>query len=285
MTAAPEASGNGYWIVFGAPGKSYFYALLFDNDGQYVKVVRSTTPNGEIPVCKYDGKFTIGVGIARFNSNYDKLAVASGTTNCQVDQGSRPASYAPASNKDRGYIYFMSFNSTTGKLSTIYSNLASQQFAGSTICMAGGNTGAVENIAYSIDFSPEEDYLYYTTLFPTDLYRYRVTGSDLESGSTTVASTVQFLGHADNYLSSQQNNTYPRGGQVRRAPNNKMYVANQRSTRISVVNNPDDAMTQPSCSGYASDFKYNSISLGGSVTSGRGLPDYVTRYIPRSIQY
>lgn len=286
MTAAPEASGNGYWVAFGTPGRQYFYAVLFGNDGQFVKVVRSTTPdNSTIPVCKYGTYYTIGVGIARFSSNYDKLAVATGTTNCQANEGSLPTSWGPSANKDRGAIYFLSFNTVTGAFGLVYSNPSSQSFAGSTICMDTSNSGVIENIAYSIDFSPNEDYLYYTTLFASDLYRYRITGSDLQSGATSVASTAQFLGHADNYLSSQQNNTYPRGGQVRRAPNNKMYVANQRSTSISVVNNPDDTMTQPSCSGRATNFSYNSVGLGGSVTSGRGLPDYVTQYIPRSIQY
>ncbi len=284
MTAAPEANGKGYWIVFGTPGRGWFYAVLFNNAGEIDHVVRSATPSGVMPACRLSGdSFIAAYGTMHFNDDYNKLVLASGTYACSSSTATGdklPSTYPAATAYNAGHMYLRSFDNATGVFGNVYNSLGSQQWYGGYSCAVSGQ----RNAAYSADFSPNGDYVYMSTIYPGKLYRYRITGSDLTSGATTIGATLQYVGDTDDRGSSATTN----GGQVRRAPNGRMYTAQQSGAAIGVHTAPDSsaaAAYSSTCGTSASNYNRNGLTLSGSIQSGLGLPDYSTQYIPRILQY
>ena len=106
---------------------------------------------------------------------------------------------------------------------------------------------------YSADFSPNGDYVYATKIFGgARLFRYHVAGA---TTAAEVEGTMENLAGIGN------------GGQVRRAPDGKMYVVNRTSNFLNVVTTPDAA--DP---GYVA----NGFQLAPGTSNGWGLPQTVT---------
>jgi hypothetical protein len=106
---------------------------------------------------------------------------------------------------------------------------------------------------YSADFSPHGDYVYATKIFGgARLFRYHVAGA---TTAAEVEGTMENLAAIGN------------GGQVRRAPDGKMYVVNRTSNFLHVVTTPDAA--DP---GYV----VNGFQLAPGTANGWGLPQTVT---------
>jgi hypothetical protein len=155
-----------------------------------------------------------------------------------------------------GMLRVMGFDSLTGAVTN--------QFAWN-----GYTTEA--NQGYSADFSPSGDYVYGTTLYPARLVRWKLAGAANDAavknsqelvGSTQPASATSCVG----------------GGQVLRAPDDKMYIANCGTAYISVVNNPDALIGSIGWS-------YNGISLPPGSGSFYGLPQTATIYSPTLTRY
>ncbi|WP_425832123.1 DUF7507 domain-containing protein [Streptomyces fractus] len=107
---------------------------------------------------------------------------------------------------------------------------------------------------YSADFSPSGDYVYATRIFGAGkLFRYRV--ADAAAGAA-IKATEQKVGEIGT------------GGQVRRGPDGRMYVANYPNGALHVVNDPDSA----SAPGFAA----NGFPLPSGTVSQFGLPQTVT---------
>lgn len=104
------------------------------------------------------------------------------------------------------------------------------------------------NMGYSADFSPGGDYLYATRIFGgAQLYRFDLT--DVEAAGELVGP----VGAS--------------GGQVRRGPDGRMYVANVNAGNLSVVNTPDAVDPGLVTAGFA---------LPAGAVSRFGLPQMVT---------
>lgn len=136
-------------------------------------------------------------------------------------------------------LRLMSFDAETGVITELVSWNAP----------AWGNNG------YSADFSPDGRWVYATRIFGTGrLFRYDIqthtTKTDLEANAVSI----------DTIGSS--------GGQVRRGPDGKMYVARQGESLVGVVNDPNN-VTDP-------DFVSNAITLPGGAASSFGLPQTAT---------
>lgn len=116
------------------------------------------------------------------------------------------------------------------------------------------STGSNGTYNYSADFSPDGRYVYATRIFGTGkLFRYDIqtytTAEDLEANIELIGS----IGAS--------------GGQVKRAPNGRMYVANYNAAHLSVVNDPNNP-TDP-------DFVQAGITLPAGAVSQFGLPQTV----------
>jgi uncharacterized repeat protein (TIGR01451 family) len=142
-----------------------------------------------------------------------------------------------------GLIRLLSFNAVTGQISERMS----------------WNVGTATNtVPYSADFSPAGDYIYATNInIGGRLFRYRIAGA---TTGAQVKATEQDLGGTGT-------NDAQAGGQVRRGPDGRMYVADYGSGSISVVNTPDSATP-----GYVS----GGFSLAPGAISRYGLPQMVT---------
>lgn len=115
---------------------------------------------------------------------------------------------------------------------------------------------------YAADFSPSGDYVYAMKVFAApSLLRYNI------AGATTGADVEATLENFGNVLGNS-------GGQVKRGPDGRMYVAQQTMQFLGVVNNPDAASVA------AADFNTNGVALAPRA-SLFGLPQTVTGcYVP-----
>jgi uncharacterized repeat protein (TIGR01451 family) len=108
---------------------------------------------------------------------------------------------------------------------------------------------------YAADFSPSGDYVYAVRIWNgAQLYRYRVAGA---TTAAEVDATREDLGIFG-----------PNGGQVRRGPDGRMYVASFVSPSLSIVNDPDNPVNPG--------FVVNGFPLAAGTASMWGLPQLVT---------
>ncbi len=138
-------------------------------------------------------------------------------------------------------VRILKFNAETGQLFQEY------QWSLPTTVGSGG-------MGYNAEFSPDGRYVYATKIFGgAQLYRYEVAGA---STGPEVKATEQNLGLIGTY-----------GGQIRRAPDGRMYVANLNATSLGVVEEPDAADPGFVASGFP---------LAAGAVSQYGLPQTVT---------
>lgn len=113
--------------------------------------------------------------------------------------------------------------------------------------------------SYSADFSPSGTYIYHTALYTEAgqvgvLYRYKADGSDAQLIATMPIGSGQPSGASG-------------GGQVKRAPDGRMYVANYGRTNIGVIDDPDNP--------DKNSIGWNSTGRSLQSTSRFGLPQTV----------
>lgn len=149
---------------------------------------------------------------------------------------------------------------------------------------------------YSADFSPSGRYVYTASIYPGRLYRY-----DLNAGNdAAIKQSERFIGKTacNEYVGSGKKGTrcaeiepwrtHPPGGggQVLRGPDGRMYVADRGSKHISVIDNPDaDNGYNDTQTAVNIRWRYAGLSIPGNGYSFYGLPQMVTLYSPRLIQY
>jgi len=241
LTAAPKADGSGYWVLTFSPFTTRVLVFSFSNSGVVTGPPTSYTYSAVSQYPGYSGNS--GFGSLNFNYNYSRLVMMAGN-HCIGT-----CSYI------NGMIRVMGFNALTG--------VVTNQFA--------WNAYTTENNhGYSADFSPSGDYIYASTLYPARLVRYSLIGASSDAG---VKATEQYVG------STQPTPGSDGGGQVLRAPDDKMYIANYTSSYVSVVNNPDAAALG------SIGWVYNGISLPAGTSSRYGLPQTTTIYSPTLTRY
>lgn len=247
LVAAPNAAGNGYWVMTYKPNttsavaNTNMVAFQFKYDGSTLSVsgpVNSTIANA-LPTCS---AAYIGFGTLNFNADYTKLVL-------RASGGPCPATIVA----NVGFVQLFDFNASSGQVVEKFS-----WAAGTSQTKADGT-----NKAYAADFSPAESYIYATQLYPGRLFRYKISGM---ADSNAVKASEEFVG------STSTDPTAPYGqggGQVKRGFDGKMYVANKNQAALSVVNSPDALINSVN-------FVYNGFPLLSGSLSRWGLPQMVT---------
>lgn len=117
---------------------------------------------------------------------------------------------------------------------------------------SGSGTG---DYGYSADFSPDGHWVYLTRIFGGGkLFRYDIQNNDTALELESAVVTVGNIG--------------TNGGQVKRGPDGRMYVADYNATSISVVEDPNNP-TNPA-------YSQSSIALTSGSRSQFGLPQTAT---------
>lgn len=251
LTAAPKTDGSGYWVMTYRPGNTNL--IVFEFTGETLSGTPHEYPAGTTITKRNNGQ--IGFGTLNFNKMYNQLVLMAGH-HCITGQ---------TCGNDRGVLRTVNFDTTTGVPTDVYTWISYSQ--------------SVQG--YSASYSPGENYIYSTALYPERLYRYKLSGA---TTSAEVKASEEYIANLDpdNYSGDTG------GGQVLRAPNNKMYVASYGRSSISVINTPDAATTsgmtqaqRQSAVGYV----YGGQSLAPGTFSRFGLPQMITLYTPRIILY
>ncbi len=251
LTAAPKTDGSGYWVITYRPGSTNL--IVFEFTGEVLAVTPHEYAAGTTITKRNAG--TIGFGTLNFNKMYNQLVMMAGA-HCITGQ---------SCTSERGVLRIADFDTTTGVVTNRFA------WMHNSTNMSG----------YSASYSPGESYIYSTALYPERLYRYKIAGA---STSTDIKNSEEYIANLDTTNSGGDTG----GGQVLRAPNNKMYVANFGGSSISVINTPDatttGGMTQVQRQN-AIGWVYRGQSLASGTTSRFGLPQMITLYTPRIILY
>ncbi|RRJ85689.1 hypothetical protein EG850_12260 [Gulosibacter macacae] len=261
LTAAPKADGSGYWVLTFRPGTGNLIVFEFDAHGLVTGSAREYALGTS--VSRFDAR--IGYGTLNFSRDYQKLLImagnhCTGTTACS---------------RERGLVRLVDFDNSTSTPTLRFEwNNATNQL---------GTAAGDSNRGYSADFSPDEQYVYTSALYPGRLFRYKISG---KSTSTQVKASEEFIAITNSATASPA--VYNGSGQVRRGPDGRMYVANYGHGAISVIRTPD-AATAPTASlaqrQAAVGWVYNGQSLSAGTTSRYGLPQVVTRFVPQTYVY
>ncbi|MDO4773824.1 MAG: hypothetical protein Q4A37_01730 [Candidatus Saccharibacteria bacterium] len=242
-------------------------------------------------------------GTINFNSDYSKMAVMMGGGGCKWNY-----TYS-----NYGTVHVLDINRDTGYL-TKYTSF----YAGPV--SRGKNTEKELYVGYSADFSPSGQYIYTSTIYPARVRRFDISNPD----RSAVQRSERFIGSSgcSDYTGPYQRGTECRitsytlqdgvgegGGQILRGPNGKMYVADNRAPWLSVINNPDAPTPAGTHQGstIATTVGWQYGKYGGirfpshpdpsprninnpalyenHALSFYGLPQMVTLYSPRLVQY
>lgn len=217
LAVSVNAARDGYWVIAHLPGTTTMRAFsvpykwngsnggaLTPTDSTVGIVVAGTRAGNQAP----------GFGTINFNNSNSKAVIAT-------------SGYTMNANS---VIKIMNFNnSTTGSDAGKFSLIKEWQVDKSS-----------DTFVYSADFSPKEDYVYVTSLYNNvengylSRYRYDVSGAPNKEVVVGKNSSP-----AQAFPKCTLDGNRRSGGQVRRAPNGKMYVANRGCQTIGVIANPD----------------------------------------------
>ena len=237
LAAVPKSDGTGYWVVTYTPYTLAMVVFSFDNTGTPNQTPISQPANTISPT-SYSGLG--GFGTLNFNADYSRVVMMAGD-HCIIG----------ACSTREGVVRLMSFNATTGQVAYMNNWQSYPEGAG-----------------YSADFSPSGNYVYTSAIYPGRLARFTITPG---SSDATIKASQTYIGVTQPATPTSCTG----GGQILRAPDDKMYVANCGFGALSVLTTPDAASP-----GY----QYGVFSLG-SALSTYGLPQMVTIYSPTHLRY
>lgn len=238
LAAAPKSDGSGYWVLTYSPYSLNMVVYSFNNNGVPDPNPISQPANNIGTVSSYNGLG--GFGTLNFNADYTKLVMMAGDHCLGGSCSSR-----------EGIVRLMSFNSATGQVGYMNHWQSYPDGAG-----------------YSADFSPSGNYIYTSAIYPGRLARFTIAGN---SSNSTIKSSQTYIGSTQPGTPTSCTG----GGQILRAPDDKMYVADCGTNHLSVLSTPDQ-----SSPGYS----FGTFSLG-SASSTYGLPQMVTIYTPTAINF
>jgi len=291
LNARPNAMGNGaviYTYRPNNPNAVYAFGIwTLDNgshiiSGQHPTMSDNTKPiqrayfefndsNGKARICGTTAQRNThtGYGTINFNRDYTRMV---------IDMG---GGFACSASKRAGTIQI--FDISGGDTSLDQLNYWE-------VVSGSENRG----YGYSADFSPNGRYVYTSSIAPGKLFRY-----DLISGdNTTIKQSERFIGDTNcaSYSGSGPDGNScliaggRGGGQVLRGPNDKMYVADQSASWVSVVHKPN-APNADTSEGTATNVVWNygkfngGLKLPSGALSLYGLPQMVTLFSPRASSY
>ena len=202
VTAVPDSTGTGYWVLTATPGTSDVVAFRFDGNGYVGPPVTSSVGSsiGAKPL-----------GTLKLSPDGSEILLNAGSTILSPPWVDQPT-----------LIKVMNFDAATGVLTMKY------EFPGPSINPGNGMAG------YSADFTQSGDFVYVSVINPLGLaipkgaaiYRYQLAG---QATSVAVAATETLV----------WSNPTALGGAVQRGPDGRMYAADALSSSLVVINTPD----------------------------------------------
>lgn len=292
LNARPNAAGNGvvlYTYRPSGPNEVYAIGLWSEDDGVTIKSgethpaevekARYTITSNVLSNCIVDWVSGVdpykhpGYGSANFDSSYSRIVIYMGGRDCSRKGQPRK--------KRSGEIHVFDISKGDNHLVndgswSVWSNENDNDYGS----------------GYSADFSPNGKYVYATTLYSGRLFRYDISSKN----DNIIKNSERFIGMTNcasfpgpgpkNTRCIQGAHSSQGGGQVLRGPNGKMYVADYGANHISVINNPD-APNGPDGPRTAANigWQYGGLKLPPGQVGYYGLPQMVSLYTPRSIQY
>lgn len=248
ISIAPNAASDGYWVVVNRPGTNVMRAFAVPyswngTGGGSMTPVDSAT--GAISGSLNGVKHAPGFGTINFDKNYSRAVIAMQRLGTST-----------------GTVRVLDFNASTGKFTERLSWTINEYYV------------------YSADFSPNGNYVYATTLYNPPganggnghLFRYKISGM---STGTQVKASEYGVAHGNSSMPACASSGG--GGQVKRAPNGKMYVARINCNVIGVINSPDAA----SNTGIGWNMAGQRLPTGS--TSSFGLPQ-VAAVLPTNLE-
>lgn len=298
LNARPNAEGNGaivYTYRQNSPNQLYAFGIWSINNGsniisgQHPTMSGNTKPiqlasqvftsgTGQTDYCATyaDSRARTGFGSINFSNDYKKMVVLMGD-NHSCPQPQRA-----------GTVHV--FDISTGDAALAQKNWWK-------VNHPTENRGQ----GYSADFSPSGRYVYTSSIYPARIFRY-----DTSSGNNVaIKDSERFIGKSgcSDYPGPYQLGTECRvssaalsigigggGGQILRAPDEKMYVADHSTPWLSVIANPeaDNAATSAQTAvnvGWSYGRSAGGLKLPGAARSYYGLPQMVSLFSPRFIYY
>lgn len=243
---------EGYWVVTNKPGTVTIRAFYIPytwaagtNDGASIAPVDSNPGDGMV-----SGKAS------------GSLAPGFGTINFYTPDGGR--TYTKM-------VITMRRETGTGSIRVLNFNANNGRFTGQFAWNISGTS------VYSGDFSPDGNYVYATSLYNSGmngyLHRYKLSGA---TTSAQVANSRQDI-VAGSSTVLRGCGTNGGGGQVKSAPDGKMYVANKDCSRIGVINTPGASTV----AGIG--WQPTGHTLASGVYSSFGLPQ-TAAVLPTSVE-
>lgn len=289
LGAMPNSSGSGYYVyaynvaVSGSTtvGTVYRYLLKINSSGTLdispaTKTVLTPAPAACDKMYQDSRPAMYGTGTFNFTQDYKRMILLVGSRGC--------------SGSATGTAYLFSADSTTGNL-TPQANWTTH----------GSGTG------YSADFSPSGKYVYVSTIYPSYLARYNI------QNLSAVQSSEWIIGSATKYDDSNPNplldvNNIPSaaaGGQIRRGPDGRMYIADRAPYQLTVtwgfefvqsympelkcaisyIDKPDASTNSTSAIGLSLDAITLPSNGSDYSCSSWGLPQTVTVFRPHVTLY
>ena len=237
ISVAPNAANNGYWVVVNRPGtnvmRSFAVPYTWDGlGGGSLAPVDSAT--GTVSGSPNGVTHAPGFGTINFDKSYGRAVIAMQRLGTST-----------------GTVRVLDFNAATGRFTERF------------------NWTIGEYYVYSADFSPDGNYVYATSLYNPPganggnghLFRYKLSGM---STSAQVKASEYGIAHGSTGMPACAKSGG--GGQVKRAPNGKMYVARINCNVIGVINNPD------AVSNAGIGWNMSGQALPAGSTSSFGLP-------------
>lgn len=287
LGAMPNHDGTGYWVytfskdIPAAPYGNRILGFLIGNDGTVRQRLTFFLPTRPLLCGQSNGASGSVYGTINFSKDYSKMLLMIGTSGCIRDYNPDNADY-PSS----GTVYILDTNRQTGALTQSKSWRARTNTALTNPRPKPTSGTIARNSGYSADFSPDENFIYVTQLYPGWITRYHANASDPSLTQHTLSHTTRSTN--SNLWTSE---LWESGGQVRRGPDGRMYVSmNGKHATDSIQKRQIICITNPDVAGYPTLATLGwsnpcPVALPPGAYSWYGLPQMVTSYYPRIIYY
>lgn len=272
LGAMPNNDGTGYFVYTmnknNRVGTIYRFLLKLNSTGNSVTVSGMSKMSIDPTPVTCDVNYPPGssiyplpaamygaTGTINFTKDYKRMVLLTGAYKC-----------TGSARTTNGSAYLYSTNSVTGDL-TLQSSW--------TTHTDGAGTG------YSADFSPKERYVYVSSIYPAYLVRYNI--QDLSN----VQGTEWKIGAPTDLTSISPSS----GGQVRRGPDDRMYLANRAQYQVGAsvgctigyINKPDASDNILGPTGI--DLRKDALTLANNSCSSWGLPQTASVFKPKIVLY
>ena len=224
LTIARNQDDTGYWVVVNFPGTNRMGAIAVSyewdgNNGKVFNYVESSL--GGVAGTASGVRYAPGFGSINFNNDQNKAIIA-----------------ANVDSQDRNIVKVMSFDRLSGRFTNVLAEWKIYR----------RDDQNEKGVMYSADFSPKDNYVYVSTLHTAGkgghaiagmVYRYKLhSGAPMEIVSSTKKDPLPY--YTDNPSEAcQETWGWSSGGQIKSAPDGKMYVANKNYKYIGVIEYPD----------------------------------------------